>query len=75
MKVEILYNCDLESAIPPATDKQHYQLQRQYKLNYIQAVGELVYAMVTCRPDIAFPVTKLSQYSSNPATEHYPVIN
>ena len=39
MKVEISYNCDLESKIPPAIDKQHYHLQRQYKLNYIQAVG------------------------------------
>ena len=27
--------------------------------------------MVTCCPDISFPLIKLSQYSSNPAEEHY----
>ena len=74
MKSEISYNCDLKSALPLAIDKQHFQLQLQYKLNYIQLVGELIYTMVTCHPDIDFTVTKLSQYSSNPATEHYTVI-
>ena len=27
--------------------------------------------MVTCRPDISFPLIKLSQYSTTPAEEHY----
>ena len=27
--------------------------------------------MITCRPDISFPLIKLSQYSSNPAEAHY----
>ena len=36
-----------------------------------QVIGELLYAMVTCRPDISFPVVKLSQYSVNPAKIHY----
>ena len=27
--------------------------------------------MVTCRPDISFPLIKLSQYSANPAEIHY----
>ena len=30
--------------------------------------------MVTCRPDISFPLIKLSQYSTNPAREHYEAI-
>ena len=30
--------------------------------------------MVTCRPDISYPVIKLSQYSSKPATVHYQAI-
>jgi hypothetical protein len=30
--------------------------------------------MVTCRPDISFPVIKLSQYSKNPARVHYEAI-
>ena len=40
-------------------------------LNYRQGIGELIYMMVTCRPDISFPLIKLSQYSGNPAEEHY----
>jgi hypothetical protein len=44
------------------------------KFNYRQVIGELIYAMVTCRPDISFPVIKLSQYSSNPAREHYKAV-
>ena len=43
-------------------------------MNYRQAIGELIYAMVTCRPDIAFPVTKLSQYSTNPSSIHYEAV-
>ena len=43
-------------------------------INYRQAIGELLYAMVTCRPDISFPVTKLSQYSMNPAEPHYKAV-
>ena len=60
MKSETFYICDLDSVIPPATDKQRYQLQRHHKLNYRQKVDKLIYVMVICRPDIAFPGTKLS---------------
>ena len=74
MKSESSYNRDLENAPLPTTDKQRFQLQRQHKMNYRQAIGELIYAMVTCRPDIAFPVTKLSQYSTNPSSIHYEVV-
>ena len=30
--------------------------------------------MVTCRPDISFPLIKLSQYSANPALEHFKAV-
>ena len=30
--------------------------------------------MVTCRPDIAFPLIKLSQYSANPGEVHYKAV-
>ena len=42
--------------------------------NYRQAIGELIFAMVTCRPDISFPLIKLSQYSANPARVHYEAV-
>ena len=44
------------------------------KINYRQCIGELIYAMDTCRPDISFPLIKLSQYSINPAKEHYEAV-
>ena len=31
--------------------------------------------MVTCRPDISYPLIKLSQYSANPVEEHYIAVN
>jgi hypothetical protein len=44
------------------------------KFNYCQAIGKLIYAMVTCQPDISFPLIKLSQYSINPTKEHYKAV-
>jgi len=42
--------------------------------NYRQALGELLYTMVSCRLDIPISVTKLSQYSQNPAEIHYVLV-
>ena len=64
----------IEQAPQPTTEQEQIELQIKMRFNYRQAVGELVYAMVTCRPDIAFPLIKLSQYSTNPAELHYKTI-
>ena len=34
---------------------------------YRQAIGELSFAAVTCRPDVLFPETLLSQHNTSPA--------
>mmetsp|Transcript_12630 Transcript_12630/g.36754 ORF Transcript_12630/g.36754 Transcript_12630/m.36754 type:complete len:1246 (+) Transcript_12630:2039-5776(+) len=73
MKHDNNYIRMLDKAVPPETDDERYRLQRQ-EFNYRQAVGELVWAMVTCRPDISFPVVKLSQFANNPALEHYKAV-
>ena len=44
------------------------QLRRQYQ----SVIGSLLYLMLGTRPDIAFAVIKLSQYSANPSKDHYP---
>jgi len=75
IKSESSYNRELDNTTPPSTDKERYQLQRQHTLKYRQTIEELIYAMVTCRPDIAFPVTKLSQSSTNPSSIHYEAVN
>jgi hypothetical protein len=42
--------------------------------SYRQAIGEVIFALTICRPDIAVPVIKLSQYASRPAPEHYKAV-
>jgi transposase InsO family protein len=37
---------------------------------YQQVIGSLLYIMLGTRPDIAYAVTKLSQYAANPSEEH-----
>ena len=38
---------------------------------YRQAIGSLMYLMVGTRPDIAFAICRLAQYSENPTEEHW----
>jgi len=41
---------------------------------YQSAVGSLMYAMLGSRPDIAYAVSKVSQYSINPDTTHWTAV-
>ena len=41
------------------------------KIPYRSAIGELIYAMTTCRPDIAYATVRAAQYSTNPAAIYY----
>ena len=44
------------------------------QLEYASAVGSMMYATHCTRPDIAFAVSKLSQYTVNPGTEHWKAV-
>ena len=44
------------------------------KMPYAKAIGSLMYAAVQTWPDIAFAVQHLSQYTSNPAQEHWTAV-
>ena len=57
----------LETTIGPTDTKEVADLEKDMGFSYRAAIGELIFAMVTCRPDITFPVVKLSQYSTHPA--------
>lgn len=46
------------------------KLQQEYQ----RAVGSLMYAMVQTRPDIAYAVSTLAQYSSNPNQTHWTAV-
>jgi hypothetical protein len=44
------------------------------RFRYRAAIGELIWPMITTRPQISYPVVKLSQFSSNPAKVHYDAV-
>ncbi|MCO5557722.1 hypothetical protein L7F22_011293 [Adiantum nelumboides] len=44
------------------------------KMPYVSAVGDLMYAMIATRPDIAFAVGVVSRYMSNPGKKHWEAV-
>ncbi|GJW73634.1 zinc finger, CCHC-type containing protein [Tanacetum coccineum] len=44
------------------------------QLEYSRAIGCLMYAMTSTRPDIAYVVGKLSRFTSNPSRQHWKAI-
>ena len=71
MRSDSKYITQLETSSGPDTQDEKDALQQSMNFSYRQALGEILYAMVTCRPDISFSVIKLSQYANNPAEIHY----
>ena len=47
-----------------------YQATEDSRLRYQSAVGSLMYAMLGTRPDLAYAVSVVSRYSSNPTETH-----
>ena len=52
-------------------EKAQRRLAKEMDMNYRSVVGELTYAMITCRPDIAYAVVKLAQANTCPSKDHY----
>jgi Reverse transcriptase (RNA-dependent DNA polymerase)/gag-polypeptide of LTR copia-type/Integrase core domain/GAG-pre-integrase domain len=50
------------------------QIRDMSNIPYQSAVGAIMYAMLGTRPDIAFAITTLSQFSSNPGPKHWMAI-
>ena len=73
MRADPPYLRELETA-EPAQDDERNLLEKEYHFKYRQGIGEIIYAMVTCRPDISFPVIKLAQYSTKPARIHFEAV-
>ena len=73
MHNDIEFNKNIENAtpIPPLELKS---VEKEMGFSYKQGIGELIYALVTCRPDISFPLIKLSQYSTKPARLHFEAV-
>ena len=54
--------------------KEQLDYQNQAGFSYRAAIGELIYALITARPDISYSTTKLAQYSANPLPCHYTAV-
>jgi hypothetical protein len=61
----------LDTSPVPSSDSERESLERSMGFSYRKAIGILIWAMVTCRPDLSFAVIKLSQFSNNPGRIHY----
>ncbi len=73
MKSDNNYQRQLENQ-PLPTPEEISALEREMGFGYRQAIGELIYALCTCRPDISYPVIKLSQYSTRPTRIHFEAV-
>lgn len=58
----------LSDAQSPATHAQHEAMQN---VPYQRAIGSLMYAATSTRPDISFAVSTLSQFMQNPGQAHW----
>jgi hypothetical protein len=59
------------AAIGNPDPKKQNDLAKAMNLSYRSGVGELIWAMTTCRPDLAFASVKLSQSNGCPHEHHY----
>lgn len=46
-------------------------LRKEIGFSYRQAIGEVLFAAIICRPGILYVIIKLSQYSTKPTKIHY----
>jgi histone deacetylase 1/2 len=44
------------------------------KVSYQQVMGSLMYAMLSIRPDLTYPLSMVSQHMVNPSLEHWIVV-
>ena len=68
------YDC-LEQLFNHIGPKEHspeaIALEKTAGFSYRTVLGELMYAYITCRPDIGYAITTLSKFSSAPSAFHY----
>ncbi len=61
----------LISPIGDSDNKAQANLAKTMRCDYRNLVGKLIYAMVTCRPDISFATVKCAQSSACPAEIYF----
>ena len=57
--------------ILPEILEEQYILEEKMGFKFRKGIGELLFAAITCRPEIIYAVIKLSQFSTQLAEIHY----
>jgi hypothetical protein len=71
LPMDPLWFKQFNAAIDDPDPKVQRKLAKKMQITYRCSVGELIWAMTTTRPDLAFPSIKLSQANSDPDEHHY----
>ena len=56
---------------PAEGTAEHKDIESKAGFGYQTLLGEMMYAYVTCRPDIGYAITLLSKFGSCPSEYHY----
>ena len=68
METPLLGHISLSKMQSPKIDEEKEYMDRVLEAS---AVDSVMYAMIYCRPDIAFAVSQVSRYMSNLGKEHW----
>jgi hypothetical protein len=71
LSTDVLHQLQSHTNGPNEGTIEHKKLQEKQGFSYRSLLGEIMYAYVSCRPDIGYAITLLSKYGSNPSAYHY----
>jgi hypothetical protein len=69
--VDMIYS---GAAGPAEHSEAHATLQDKHGFSYRTLLGELLYAYVTCRPDVGYDCVALSKFAHSPNDTHYQLL-
>ena len=62
---------DMNSKLVKLSEEEYaLESQSMTEIPYKQAVGSLMYAMIATRPDLAYPISCVSQHMARPGSMH-----
>ena len=70
LSTEVLHQLHKHNG-PLEGTKEHSKLEEKNGFSYRTLLGEMMFAYVSCRPDIGYAITLMSKYGSNPSDFHY----
>ena len=71
LRMDVLDQLPKHTDGPKEGTPEHYKLQLEQGFSYRSLLGEMMFAYVSCRPDIGYAITLMSKYGSNPSKFHY----